>query len=430
MKIDKKELPKNQLELIIEITPSEYNPFLIKAASEISKEKHIPGFRAGHAPYDIVKQHFSESAIFESALDKIIKHFYFEIVKKENLEPISFPKIEVEKMAPDNPLVLKITISLLPEITLPDLDKISIKKEKVEIKDEEIKKAIETLQENQVKESLADREAKKDDKVEIDFKVSVDGVVIEGGNETNYPLVLGKGQMIPGFEDQIIGHKKDEEIKFNLSFPKDYHKNLAGKNAEFNVKVKAIYERTLPEINDEWAKTFFKLDSLKDLEEKIKESYKAEKEKEVNQKAELDMIEEIIKQSKLSDWSDNIVKEETHKITDEFKQTMTYQGMQFEDYLKHTGKTQEELEKEFEPQAIKRLNSSLIIRQVIKDQKTEVSPEEIDHEIKHLLEIYGDNAEIKKQVESPEYREHLENQIKSTKALDYLKKKIIVDEKN
>ncbi len=429
MKIDKKELEKNQLELKVEITEAEYQPFLIKEASNISKNKHIPGFRAGKAPYDIIKQNFGEMAIFESALDDILKHFYFELVKKENLEPIGFPKIDVEKMAVGNPLVLKIVISLLPKIKLADLDKISIKKGKATVDDEEIKKAIETLREHQAKEVLVEREAKNDDKVEIDFKASVDGVVIEGGNEKNYPLVLGKGQMIPGFEDQIIGHKKNDEIKFNLKFPKDYHKNLAGKEAEFEVKLNSIYERTLPETNDEWAKTFFKLDNLKDLEEKLRENYEHEKQRELDQKQEMEMIEEIIEKSEIDAWSEDVIKEEVKKISEEFRQNIAYQGMQFEDYLKHSGKNLETLEKEFEPQAEKRLQSSLIIREVIKLQNIKTSKDEIDHEIKHMLETYKDNPEIKKQIETNEYREHIENQINSKKAVDYLKEKLIVDEK-
>ncbi len=425
MKIEKKDLPKSQLELTVEITETEYQPFLIKAAGDISKEKHIPGFRAGKAPYDVVKQHFSETAILEAALDDILKHFYFEIITKENLEPISFPKIDILKMAAGNPLEIKITISLLPEIKLADIEKITIKKEEVKIDADEIKRAIETLRENQATEALVEREAKNSDKVEVDFKVSVDGVVIEGGNETNYPLVLGKGQMIPGFEDNIIGKKKGEEIKFNLKFPKDYHKNLAGKDAEFEVKLNSVYERTLPEANDEWAKTFFKLDTLKELEEKLRESYAQEKQREIDQKTELDLMDKIIEGSDIKEWSQDVIKEETKKILEEFKQNMTYQGMQFDDYLKHSGKTLEELEKELEPQAIKRLNSSIIIREIIKSQDIKADKGEIDHEIGHLLETYGDKPEIKKQIESAEYSEHLENQIKSKKALDFLKEKII-----
>ncbi len=425
MKIEKKDLPKSQLELTVEITEAEYQPFLIKASSVISREKNIPGFRAGKAPYDVVKQHFSETAILEAALDDILKHFYFEIITKENLEPISFPKIDILKMAAGNPLEIKITISLLPEIKLADIEKISIKKEEVKIDADEIKRAIETLRENQATEALVEREAKNTDKVEVDFKVSVDGVVIEGGNETNYPLILGKGQMIPGFEDNIIGHKKNDELKFNLKFPKDYHKNLAGKEAEFEVKLNSVYERVLPEANDEWAKTFFKLDTLKELEEKLRESYQQEKQREIDQKTELDLMDKIIEGSDIKEWSQDVIKEETKKILEEFKQNMTYQGMQFDDYLKHSGKTLEELEKELEPQAIKRLNSSIIIREIIKSQDIKADKEEIDHEIGHLLETYGDKPEIKKQIESSEYSEHLENQIKSKKALDFLKEKII-----
>ena len=178
MKIEKKELPKNQMELKIEIESKEYQNFLEKTAQKMSENSKIKGFRPGKAPYDLLRVQFGEMKVFENALNDILTNFYFEAVKKEKLEPISYPKIEIEKMAVNNPLIFKATINLIPDIKLGDVSKIKIKKNKIEIKNEEIDKAIETLRENQAKEVLTDKKITKGDKVEIDFNVKIDNVPI------------------------------------------------------------------------------------------------------------------------------------------------------------------------------------------------------------------------------------------------------------
>ena len=211
MKITKKELPKNQAELKIEIEPKEYQEFLEKTAQKMSENSKIKGFRPGKAPYDLLKAQFGKMKILETALNDILTHFYFEAIVKEKLEPISHPQIDMEKMAVGNPLIFKATINLIPSIKLCDLDKIKVKKSEIKIKEDEINKAIETLRENQAKEVLEDKKIEKNDKVDIDFTISVDGVPIEGGKETNYPLVVGRGHMIPGFEENLISKKKGDK---------------------------------------------------------------------------------------------------------------------------------------------------------------------------------------------------------------------------
>jgi len=430
MKVDKKELPKSQLELLVEIEPKEYKDFLIKEAEKISEVKNIPGFRAGKAPYEIVKQHVGEMAILESALDEILKHFYFEIIKSENLEPISYPKIDIEKMAVDNPLVFKVLINLLPKIKLGDIEKISIKKEKIEATKEELKKAIDTLRENQVKEVIKDDIIKSGDRADVDFKVSIDGVGIDGGSETNYPLIIGRGQMIPGFEEQLVGKKKGEEIKFQLRFPKEYgNKMVANKLADFEITVKEVYERQLPETNDAWAKESFGIDTIKELEEKIKEIYLAEKERDADQKIEIEMMEKLIESSEIGEFGEEVVKEETKKMIEEFKHSMSHQGVKLEDYLLSMNKKIEDIEKEFEPQAIKRLNSSLIIREIISSQKFEATKEEMEAELQKIMEMYGHKPEAKKIIDSKENKEHVENSIINKKAVDYLRSKIVKENK-
>lgn len=426
MKIEKKELPKNQMELKIEIESKEYQNFLEKTAQKMSENSKIKGFRPGKAPYDLLRVQFGEMKVFENALNDILTNFYFEAVKKEKLEPISYPKIEIEKMAVNNPLIFKATINLIPDIKLGDVSKIKIKKNKIEIKNEEIDKAIETLRENQAKEVLTDKKITKGDKVEIDFNVKIDNVPIEDGKSANYPLIIGKGQMIPGFEDNLIGKKKEEEVKFKLNFPKEYHnKNLAGKEADFEVKIKSVFQRELPKINDEWAKKTLNSKNLNDLKDKIEKNYQIQKEQETEIKLENEIIEKLIQSSEIGEFSNDLLKQETHKMIEELKQNIGRQGLKFEDYLKQIGKNIENLEKDFEKQAEKRLKASLIMKKLIEQEKIEISDKEIQDEIKMAQQMYGSNEQITKTLESKEYRTQLKLNLMNKKVMENLKKGIV-----
>ena len=424
MKIIKKELPKNQAELKIEIEPKEYQEFLEKTAQKMSENSKIKGFRPGKAPYDLLKSQFGEMKILETALNDILTHFYFEAIVKEKLEPISHPQIDMEKMAVGNPLIFKATINLIPSIKLCDLEKIKVKKPEIKIKEDEINKAIETLRENQAKEVLEDKKIEKNDKVDIDFTISVDGVPIEGGKETNYPLVIGKGHMIPGFEENLMGKKKGDKVEFKLKFPEKYHnKNIASKEADFKVEIKVVYKRTLPEVNDEWAQTTLHTKDLSDLKDKIKKNYEAEKQRQEDQKMEIEIIDKIIKDSEIGEFSDDLIKIETHKMTEELKQNIEQQGLKFEDYLQQLGKKVEDMEKDFEEQAGKRLKSSLIMKAIIDQEKMEIKDKEIEEEINMAKQMYGDNADMMKSLELPQYKEHLRLSLLNKKVMDFLKKK-------
>ncbi len=424
MKIEKKQLPKNQAELTIEIKPAEYQNFLEKTAQKMSENSKIKGFRPGKAPYDLLKAQFGEMKILENALNDILTHFYFETIKKEKLKPISYPQIDIQKMAVNNPLIFKATINLIPEVKLGDLNKIKIKPKKIEIKEQEIDKAIETLRENQAKEILADKKIAKGDKAEIDFTVKIDNVPIEDGKSTNYPLVIGKGHMIPGFEDNLIGKKKDEEIKFKLNFPKEYHnKNLAGKEADFEVKIKSVFQRELPEINDAWAQKTLSSKNLNDLKDKIKKNYQIQKEQEQDRRLENEIIEKLIQNSEIGELSDNLLQQETHKMIEELKQNISQQGLKFEDYLKQINKKVEDLENNFKEQAQKRLQASLIMRKLIEEEKIEASDKEIQNEIEMAQQMYGNNEQIAKTLNSPEYQAQLKINLLNKKVMEYLKKK-------
>lgn len=425
MKIDKKILEKSKVELTIEIEPTEYEKFVLLSAEKLSQDVKIDGFRPGKAPYDVVVKKFGELKILEQALDEILTHFYFDAIIKEKLEPISQPKIDIKKLAPGNEIIFTATINVLPHIKLGDINKIKIKKEKIIIDEKEIEKALETMREIGAPETETEDVAKKGDKVEIDFTTLIDGVVIEHGSEINYPLILGKNQMIPGFEDNLIGHKKNEEFSFKLNFPPKYHnKNLENKEAQFQIKMKKVSKIELPELNDEWAKKF-KLDGLEDMKNKLRENYTLEQNEKLEKNLEMEAIEKIIECSEIEEFDNDIIEEESKKMIEELRHDIDSRGIKFEDYLSTIGKKQEEIQKEFLPQAKKRLCASLVIRKIVEEQKFKIEEDELKSAIEKEKMHYAGNPEAEKQINSEQYKNYLVNSLLNKKAIDYIKSKTI-----
>ncbi|MBT4209622.1 MAG: trigger factor [Candidatus Komeilibacteria bacterium] len=425
MKITKKDLEKNQVKLSIEVSLDEMKPHLEKAAEKMSKNSKLPGFRPGKAPYELVKNKFGEMAIYQEALDMIVNDSFYKAITREKVESVGQPEINIEKIAPGNPLSYTAIVALLPKVTLGEWQTLKVKKKKIEANDEDINKTLEQLQNMQVKESAVDRAAKKGDKIEVNFEVLIDKVVIEGGKNPKYPMVIGEGRMIPGFEDQIIGMKKDDKKEFELNFPKEYFKeNLAGKLATFKVKLLSVANRELPKLDDELAK-LMGMESMAKLKEQLSQNIKQDKEAKEKQRAEGEAIEAIVKQAKIEDIPEKLIDSEVHKMSHELEHSITQQGMDMAGYLKSINKTQEDLKKDFRPQAEERIKAALAMRQISQEEKIKIDDKEIDEEIKKETEKYKDNEEAMKNITHPNYRQHIANVITNQRIIDLIAQKVI-----
>ncbi|MEA3398526.1 MAG: trigger factor, partial [Patescibacteria group bacterium] len=308
MEIDVQKKDKGQVELTIELTADEYQPFLVEAAKKISEDVKISGFRPGKADLETVKQRAGEDRVWREALEPAVKKTFVQALDREKLVTVGSPKIDVIKLAPGNPVVYKATVSLLPDAELGDYSKITIAKNQAEIKDEEINKVLSDLQKSRAKETLMDKKAEKGDKVEIDFETFLDKIPVDHGKNVKFPLVIGEGTFIPGFEDQLIGMAKDEKKEFKLEFPKNYHqKNLAGRMVDFKVKVNAVYKIDLPDLNNDFAKGLGNFKTLEDLKNQIKNNLKTEAEKKEDRRLEEEIIGKIVEQGKFGDMPDLLV---------------------------------------------------------------------------------------------------------------------------
>jgi len=255
MEVEKKDLPKSQVELNIELSLDEFKPYISQGAEKVSREIKIEGFRPGKVPYNVLKQKIGEMTILEEAAHIAINKTLEEAIKKNvKGEPVGQPQVEITKLAPDNPMRYKITIALLPKLELGNYKDLKIKEEQIEIKDEEVERTINDLRESRAKEAAADREIKEGDKAIVDIQMYLDKVPIEGGQNKDTAILVGKNYIIAGFDKKILGAKKGDTRDFELPYPKDHHmQNLAGKMVEFKVTIKEIYSRELAKIKDHFA---------------------------------------------------------------------------------------------------------------------------------------------------------------------------------
>ncbi len=426
MKIELKKLPRGQAELMIELTVEEYQPFLDQAAKIISENVKIPGFRPGKAGFNIVKQKVGEGQIWQEAIEPAIQKTFLKALEEKKLITVGQPEIDIVKLAPGNPIIYKVKINILPEVKLPDYSKIKISKKPIVLKEEKIKETISNLQKMRAKEYLVDRKSQKGDKVEIDFETFLDKIPIDHGQQKSFPIMIGEGSFIPGFEDQIMGLSSGEEKKFSLEFPKNYHqKNLAGQKADFKVKMMAVFELKLPEINDDFAKSLGKFETVKELENQIKDNLEKEASIKEEQRLEEELIENIVSQSKFTEIPDFLVNNEGRRMIEELEYNISKEGLKFDDYLAHIKKTKEDLLLDFAPQAVKRVKSALVLKEIEQREKIKVSDREVDQEIENILSSYPGDNQAEQKLKTPSYRRYLKNIIASKKTIDFLKSKMV-----
>lgn len=428
MKYESKKLPKSQIEMVVEVPYEEVKKYLTAAAEKVSREAKIEGFRPGKAPYEIVKQKFGEMAILQEASEDIVIKTYHEAIVSSKLVTIGQPKIEIEKLAPENDFVYKATVAVLPEVKIGDFSGLKLQRASATVADGEVEKIIEDIKKMRAKQTLIEREAKAGDRLEINFDIFLDKVPVENGKQQKYPITIGEGRFIPGFEDQLLGMKAGDVREFTLPFPADYYeKNLAGKKGEFRVTCQAVYEIVLPIIDDEFAKQISggKFATAAELRDNIKKNLEDEKKAKIESDLENQLLEKLVGLSEFGELPDVLLHNEAHRMVHELEEEVSHQGLKFDDYLKSIKKTHDELEQDFVPRAELRVKTSILAREIYQQEKFTVSEAEIDQEAQHLLSHYPDNEEAKKQIASPYYREYLGNKIGNQKVMEFLKIKIV-----
>jgi trigger factor len=400
-------------------------PCLERAGRELSKKTKIDGFRPGNAPFDVIKQKVGEMTLYEEAAEIAVRKSYVEVVKKENLQIVGQPQIEVLKLAPENPFSFKARAALMPKVKLADWKKIKVKRKEIKIDESDIENALRDLQKMQTKEKLVKRPADRHDKVVVDMEVLLDKVAVEGGQTKGHSIYLDEPYYIPGFCAELVGLSEGQTKKFSLPFPKEhYQKNLAGKNVDFKINIKEIFELEHPALDDNFAKSLGRA-SFSDLKNLIQSNLQTEYSQKEEQRREIEILEKIVEGSRFDDIPEILINAEAHKMVHELEDGVAERGLKFDDYLKNIGKTHDQILLDFAPQAVKRIKTALAISEIADKENIKVSEEEIDKEIEKVLEIYKDEPDMRERIHQEESRQYLRRTLQNRKVIKLLKEKII-----
>lgn len=424
-----KNLPKSRIEFEVIVPWNDWKKYIDQAVKEISAEFKIPGFRPGKAPQNIVEQKVGKGAVLNSASQKAVERSYVDYVAKEKLEVIGAPKVEIEKIAEEKDLQYKVTVAVMPKGKLGNSYKAQIKKinaenkdKKITIEEKEVDLELEKLANSRAKLITVRREAKKNDNVEIDFSVAVDGQNIEKGSSKNHPLVIGQGLFIPGFEDNLIGMTEGGEKEFTLNFPADYHeKNLAGKPAVFKVKMNLVQEREIPKIDDAFAKALGNFADLSALKRQLRENMEHEQKHKQEEKLRSDYVEALAEDLEV-ELPEILVESEAEKMIEELAGQIQSMGMNLENYLSQLKKTRADLKKDWLPQAEKRVKAALALKEAVLAEEIKVDTKEIEAEANKILQYYKKIEHAEKQIDTGRLYSYTKGVLENEKLFEYLGK--------
>ena len=367
-------------------------PALDQAFNKIKKDLNVPGFRKGHMPRAVFNQKFGEEALYEDALNAILPVAYESAVAELSLDVVAQPKIDVASMEKGEEWALTAEVVTKPEVNLGDYKDLEVSVEATkEVTDEEIDEKIEHERNNLAELVLKEDEAVEGDTVVIDFLGSVDGVEFDGGKGDNFSLELGSGQFIPGFEEQLVGKKAGETIDVNVTFPENYQaEDLAGKDAKFVTKIHEVKAKEVPALDDELAKDIDEeVDTLDELKAKYQKELEESKETAYEDAVEGAALELAVENAEIVELPEEMLHDEVHRAMNEFMGNMQQQGISPEMYYQLTGSSEEDLHKQYEADADKRVKTNLVIEAIAKAENFEASDEEIESEITNLASEYG-----------------------------------------
>ena len=409
----------NEVKLEFTVEAQKFEEAIQDVYKKNAKYFNIPGFRKGKAPFKMVEKAYGIQIFYEDAFNEIAGEAYVKGLEDNKIEAVSKPEIDIKQIEAGKDLIFTAVVQTKPEVTLGDYKGIELKKVEYNVTDKDVEHELEHIAEHNARlVAVEDRPVEKGDTVVIDFEGFVDGKAFEGGKAENHELEIGSGKFIPGFEDQIVGMKIDEDRDIKVTFPEEYPaKELEGKEATFKIKLHEIKKKELPEINDEFAKDASEFDTLEDWKKSIRE--KQEKANESKAKFEMEdaAIETVCKNAKV-DIPSGMIETQLDNMEKDISSRLNYQGMNLDQYLQRIGKTKKEFRDENKEQAEKQVKTSLVLEAIMKDAKVEVTEEEIDAKIKEMAEMYGQKEEEVKQ--NPELRKYVEESLKSEKTIHYI----------
>ena len=401
---------KSQVALTIEVGAQEFEAAVEKAYQKMRRKINVPGFRPGKAPRKIIEGMYGAEVFYEEAINIAFPEAYEAAVKEQELQVVGYPAVEVEGQVTKDGFTFKATVPVYPEVKLGQYKGLSAEKEEVKVSASDVDTRLKALADRNTRLVSVDREAKEGDTAVIDFEGFLDGKPFDGGKGENYSLELGSHTFIPGFEEQVVGMKAGDEKDLHVTFPEDYHQDLAGKAVVFKVKVHEVKEKEVPAMDDEFAKDVSEFDTLKDLKADLKKKITAERE-DTAKRAFEDALMEQVAEGITADVPDAMVEAQARQFLDNFKMQLAQQGIKYDEYMKATGMDESKLVEDAKEPALKQVRMDLAMAAIIKEENIDATDEEVEAEFQKMADQYGMDLEtVKKYLQADQVKDQLKSQ--------------------
>ena len=389
MSLQVEKLEHNMAKLTVEVAAEDVEKALQAAYLKQRKQINIPGFRKGKVPRQMIEKMYGPEVFYDEAANNMIPDAYAKAYDESELDIVSQPKIEVVQMEKGKPFIFTAEVATKPEVTLGDYKGLKVDKVSTRVTQKEVDEEIEKERERNARTiEVTDRAVQDKDEVTLDFEGFVDGVAFEGGKGEDYPLTIGSGSFIPGFEEQLIGAEIDKEVEVNVTFPKEYHsEELAGKDATFKCTVHTIKAKELPELDDEFASEVSECETMDAYSAEVKKNIKERKERTGKEKKENQAVDQAIENAQM-DIPEAMIEFQVRQMADDFARRIQQQGLTVEQYFQFTGMTAEKMMEEMRPQAEKSIKTRLVLEAIVKAENIEVSDERVEEELTKMAEAY------------------------------------------
>lgn len=417
--LEKKE--NNTVDFTITVSKETFGAAVDEAFKKNVKKISVPGFRKGKAPRKLIEKTYGEGIFFDEAVDSVLPAAYDDAVKELNLEPVDTPKIDIKEIGKDKDLVVSASVTVKPEVKLGEYKGLKLDDIVHTVSDDDVDAELSKRQEKGARQvTVEDRAVQEKDTATIDFEGFIDGTAFAGGKGENFELVIGSGQFIPGFEEQIIGKSIGDEFDVNVTFPEDYHsEELKGKAAVFKTKVNAISYKELPELDDEFAKDVSEFDTLAELKEDIKKILQESADARTKQEKENAAVDKVVENMTV-DVPECMVNTRIESTIRENNARMAQQGISFEQYLGYMGTTLDQFKEQIKPNAELQVKGTLALEQIAKEENIEVSEADLEEQLKKMAEAYSMELEKVKEFMREEDLENIKADLKISKALDFI----------
>ncbi len=395
MKATLKNVDQHVVELTIEVPAADVAAGIKAAVKRIASQVNVPGFRKGKAPRNVIEMNYGKEAVLNEAYDFLVNQNYTAALQENKIVPVSQPEIEQVQFEEGKDLIFKATVTKRPDVKLGDYKGLDAKKEEAKVTDEQIQDQLKNIAEQQAEMVVADKDAKVEqgDFAVIDFKGTVDGKAFDGGEGKSYPLQIGSGNFIPGFEDQLVGAKAGDDVTVKVTFPEDYFvADLAGKEAEFATHIHDIKRKQLPELNDEFAKANSSYETIADLKADLRKKMEEDAERRAVDAYNGELIKTAVENAEV-DIPEVMVADRVEQMIQELAMSMEGRGLKLEDYLKFSNKTVEELREEYKETAAENVRTDLVLDAIAVEEKIEVTPDDMNREIFMMAQNFGANPQ-------------------------------------